>query len=78
MASTITPQSSIQQLHHIVLITHQYNDVEYFVAHLLGNNGLHPVLLSHSPFRQPVYGIDLHSDHLPVIHNLSCCFTTSV
>jgi hypothetical protein len=57
---------------------HQYNDVEYFVAHLLGNNGLHPVLLSHSPFRQPVYGIDLHSDHLPVIHFLSSFFTISI
>ncbi len=57
---------------------HQYNDVEYFVAHLLGNKGLLQVLLSHCPFRQPVYGIDLHSDHLPVIHTLSSCFTTSI
>ena len=67
-------QSSFQQLHHIVLVEHKYNNVECFVAHLLRNSCLRQLLLSNTPNDFPFLSVDLQSDHLPVIHNPSSYF----
>jgi len=65
-------------LHNIVFLEHDYNHIQSFVSHVLGDSCKGQMLVANSPSYLPIHRIYLHRYDFTFWNHSSWCFVTSI